>query len=139
MKRFIPLSRDETLHLKREHTGPRSFNGPLVKEDEFAFAVVNGRLAFHLTDVCDLAETVAIFHTDSEKKLVQNLLGPGCDITLCPAVKCINGIRVQRRKYWHPVSRRVQKKKKERNLNNTCLERTWRRCVFLLIRRLSSY
>lgn len=69
---------------QREHTGPWSFNGPLIEEDEFAFAVVNGRLALDLTDVCDLAETIFIFHTDSEKKLVQDLLWPACDITLCP-------------------------------------------------------
>lgn len=59
---------------QHERTGPGSFNGPLVEEDEFAFAVVNGRLALDAPDVRDLAHTVFIFRTDSEKKLVQDLL-----------------------------------------------------------------
>lgn len=78
---------------QREHTSPWSFNGPLVEEDEFAFAVVNGCLALDLADVCDLAVAIIIFHTDSEKKLAQNLLWPACDITLCPAMKLIYEIR----------------------------------------------
>lgn len=77
---------------QREHTGPWSFNGPLVEEDEFAFAVVNGSLALDLADVCDLAHAVFIFHTDSEKKLVQNFLWPGRDITLRPAMTFINNV-----------------------------------------------
>lgn len=86
-----------------EQTGPGSFDGPLVEEDEFAFSVVDGSLALDLAHVRDLAEAIFIFHTHSEKKLVQDFLWPGSDITLCPIRTFNHNILTQLQKYWHPA------------------------------------
>lgn len=65
-------------------TCPWGFNNPLIEEDEFPFAVVDGGLAIYIADICDFAWAFFTLYTNPKKEVIYYILRPACDISLCP-------------------------------------------------------
>lgn len=57
-------------------TCPVQFDGPLIKEDKFAFPVVNGRLSIKLVHFSHLTFALLIFYSDGQEQSFQFLCGP---------------------------------------------------------------
>lgn len=57
-------------------TCPVQFDGPLIKEDKFAFPVVNGRLSIKLVHFGHLTLALLIFYSDGQEQSFQFLCGP---------------------------------------------------------------
>lgn len=65
-------------------TCPWGFNNPLIEEDEFPFAIVDGGLAVYIADICDFAWAFFTLYTNPKKEVIYYILRPACDISLCP-------------------------------------------------------
>lgn len=57
-------------------TCPVQFDGPLVKEDKFAFAIVNGRLSVKFVHFCHLTLAFLILHPHCQEQCFQFFRGP---------------------------------------------------------------
>lgn len=58
---------------------------PLVEEDEFSFAVVDGRFSVQFGDVGQLTDALRSLHPNTQQQLTETLRRPPADIALRPA------------------------------------------------------
>lgn len=65
-------------------TCPWGFNNPLIEEDEFPFAVVDGGLAVYIADICNFAWAFFTLYMNPKKEVIYYILRPTCDISFCP-------------------------------------------------------
>lgn len=68
-------------------TSPRQLDSPLIEEDKFPFAVVNGGLSIQFAHFRHLTCPFLTLHPDRQEESFQPLRGPVGGIPLCPAVK----------------------------------------------------
>lgn len=65
-------------------TQPAGSQLPLVEEDEFSFAVVNGSFSVEFGDIGQLTDALWSLHPNPEQQLTEMLWWPAADITFCP-------------------------------------------------------
>lgn len=68
-------------------TSPRQLDSPLIEEDKFPFAVVNGGLSIQFAHFCHLTRPFLTLHPDRQEESFQPLRGPVGSIPLRPAEK----------------------------------------------------
>lgn len=74
-------------------TSPRQLDSPLIEEDKFPFAVVNGGLSIQFAHFCHLTSPFLTLHPDRQEESFQPLCGPVGSIPLCP-VRKPDGVRI---------------------------------------------